>query len=50
MADMIFRALLNMSIFLLLSARLRVLDVTIYSASVVEVSTSSKSGFLRSDE
>ena len=50
MADVIFRALLNMFIFLLLFARLRVLDVTIYSASVVEVSTSSKSGFLRSDE
>ena len=49
-ADVIFRALLNMFIFLLLFARLRVLDVTIYSASVVEVSTSSKSGFLHSDE
>ena len=48
--DKVFRALLNMFIFLLLFERLRVLNVTIYSASVVKVSTASKSGFVRSDK
>ena len=48
MADMVSRALLDMFVFLLFSER--VLNVTIYPDSMVELSVASKSGFPRFDK